>query len=129
MTPRWTNLSVLDALNRLSDVIAQDVDPLELMSASVKMFRDIFEADRVWLVYPCDPAVPTCKVCYEDTSAEFPGLFSMDGRLTVSPGVAELFKDALAADGPIVQIRGTEKAYDRKIPDRIAHLSCFKNEK
>ena len=114
-----TDNSVLPALNHLAAVFSRGLDPLELMAVSVQELRKIFNADRVWLVYPCDPNSPECRVCYEATRPEYPGLFSEDGRLDVSPGVAELFRDALASDEPIIQIQGSGKDYDLDTVNRF----------
>ncbi len=120
-----TDNSILAALNDLAGVFSEIFEPQELMAAAVQEFRKIFNADRVWLVYPCDPDSPEGQVCYEATTPENPDLFSGKNRLKVSPGFAELFQDALASDDPIIQIQGTGKLYDPDMMDRYAIYSSM----
>jgi hypothetical protein len=37
----------------------------------------IYNCDRAWLVYPCDPNAPTCSVLVEHTHADYPGAFPL----------------------------------------------------
>ena len=106
MIQAGATLSVLNALNHLSDVISRDIDSLALMEASVRVFREIFDVDRAWLVYPCDPKSPACKVCYEDARPGISDLITPNCHIDVTRDVAGLFKSALAAKEPIIQKRG-----------------------
>ncbi len=111
--------SILASLDDLAAVLNQDVDPQDLMAAAVEEVKKIFAVDRAWLIYPCDPETPMCRVRYEVTRPGFSGVSSSDSSLEVSSGLAELFRDALASDEPIVQIKGIGKVYDRALADRF----------
>ena len=110
--------SILAVLNELAGVFSEDFEPQELMAVAVREFRKIFNVDRVWLIYPCEPETHEGQVCYEVTAQENYDLFSKKDKLKVSPGVAALFRDALASDEPIIQIQGTGKLYDPDMVDR-----------
>ena len=120
-----TDSSILAALDDLAGVFTGDLEPQELMASAVREIRKIFNADRVWLVYPCDPNSTEGQVCFEATTPENPDLFSNKDRLIVSPGSAELFQDALASDDPIIQVQGTGKLYDSDLMDRYGIRSMM----
>lgn len=119
----FTETSILAALNKLAVVLTRDGDSRELMSNAVQVFREIFSVDRVWLIYPCDPNTPSCRVYYEDVRPNHPGLRTMDEKLDVTPGVADLFRDALAVDEPVIQIQGAGKTCDADVLKRFSLCS------
>jgi len=120
-----TDNSILVTLSQLAEVFSRDVDPLELMAAAVEEFQKIFDADRAWLVYPCDPNTPECRVCHEATRPKYSGLFPLDSSFKVSQEVAELFWDALAAEEPIIQIQGEGKLYDSEMLNKFGIRSSM----
>jgi len=117
--------SILAALDDLAGIFSGDLEPQELMAAAVREIRKIFNADRVWLVYPCDQNSTEGQICFEATTPENSDLFSNKDRLIVSPGSAELFRDALASDDPIIQVQGTGKSYDSDLMDRYGIRSMM----
>jgi PAS domain S-box-containing protein len=120
-----TDSSILAVLNDLAGVFSADLEPQELMAVAAREFRKIFNADRVWLVCPCDPNSTEEQVCYEATIQDNSDMFSGKDGLKVSRGVAGLFRDALASDDPIIQIQGTEKLYDPDMMDRYSIRSMM----
>jgi hypothetical protein len=49
------HIHYLESMQRVSDALAQSVQPDELLNNVVTTIRSIFQVDRAWLVYPCDP--------------------------------------------------------------------------
>jgi PAS domain S-box-containing protein len=110
---------ILAVLNQLAEIFSQDLEPRELMSVSVREFLKLFDADRAWLLYPCDPETPECTVCYEAFKPEFPGITAQDGKLKVGPEAAEFFRTVLASREPVVLYPGTEISYDKAIAKKF----------
>lgn len=126
LSTSMTSKQVLSALNHLADVFTQDLDPQQLMQVSVKEFRKIFNADRAWLLYPCDPHAPECQACYEDTRADYPRLLDSGENVQITPGVATLLSEALAADGPIVVLDdGSFAQYDPEVAEALSIKSLL----
>ncbi len=113
-----TDNSILAILNHLAELFSLDMDPPKLMALAVEEFQKIFKADRVWLVYPCDPETPECRVCHEATSSEYDGLPCLNDRMQVGPERAELFRNSLASREPIVQISDKGKPSEAEFSER-----------
>ncbi len=125
--PSLTSEQVLSALNHLAAVLSRNLGPKELMAISVEEFRRMFDADRAWLLYPCDPQTPECQVIYEASVPEYPGLDSIGGKLQVSTGVAKLFAEALAVDVPFIVQEESVHQYDLAVAEEysIKSLMCI----
>jgi len=74
-----------------------------------KMMRDvldavlsIFDCDRAWLLYPCDPETLTFRIPMERTKPEYPGALAKDMKVKNDRFNIEILKTALATDGPFV---------------------------
>ena len=57
----------------------------QMMSDMLDAMLSIFNCDRAWLVYPCDPEAASWKVPMEHARPEFPGLFVLGLDLPVDP--------------------------------------------
>jgi PAS domain S-box-containing protein len=119
-----TDNSILSTLNHLAEVFSLDVEPQELMAGAVEEFQKIFKVDRVWLIYPCDPDTPECRVCYETTRPDA-GLLSMANRIEVTSAISELFRDALASDEPVIKIQQEGKGSDGEVAEKFNDLSMM----
>ncbi len=119
------NESILKDLNRLARIFSRDMSSRELMSLAVDEFRDIFAADRAWLIYPCDPEVPYCNICYEATTEDYPALGRMEGNLQVTENIAAVFRDALAETGPRIHLPETVTEHCRKMAGQFDIRSCL----
>ncbi len=92
-------LKCLDIVNQAMKKSA-DVDDIveEVINAVFLMF----ECDRIWLFYPCDPDAKTFKVLAEKTKPEFPGAFSTGQELPITPQASETIRKALDLGSPTV---------------------------
>lgn len=97
---RQTHLWFLESMDKVNRAI-QGTNDLE------QMMRDVFDVvlsvlgcDRVWLLYPCDPATPTWQVPMERTNPAYPGIFSKGIEIPTDPDIANVMRIALATNGP-----------------------------
>jgi len=80
--------------------LAPDLD--QLLPDALDTALDIFECDRAWLIYPCDPGSPSWRVPMERTRPEWPGALALAvGDIPTVPDTAEAFTQALEAGGPV----------------------------
>jgi two-component system, sensor histidine kinase and response regulator len=89
----------LDRVTRLFSRV-RDVD--DLLAELAGLLLEIFEADRAWLAYPCDPDVPVMRVPIEVTRPEYPGAFARQAEIPMNEGLRKLLLGVLAAPEPLV---------------------------
>ncbi|OGT20994.1 MAG: hypothetical protein A2V90_08635 [Gammaproteobacteria bacterium RBG_16_57_12] len=95
------HLEVIARISRIS-LRAGTID--ELLQNVLDEMLDIFQCDRAWLLYPCNPEAPTWSVPMERTRPEWPGAGVRNMDIPMAPDVAELFHTALVERG--IQIFG-----------------------
>jgi PAS domain S-box-containing protein len=62
---------------------------------------EIFESERAWLLYPCDPDAPSWRPVMERTSPQFPGAAARGRDLPMSTEAAEVARAALDSVGAL----------------------------
>ncbi len=98
---RTLHLRFLENIERINRVIQQATDVEQMMSDVLLTTREIFEADRAWLLYPCDPDAASWSVPMEHTRPEYPGAFVLGEEIPMLPEAARLFRRALDVDDVI----------------------------
>ena len=110
----------MDRINRAM----QGTNDLEQMMADVlDAMLLIFDSDRAWLVYPCDPDAASWRVVMERTKPEYPGAFALASDIPMNPGTRTRFQ-LIAAAHRVVTF-GPEGDYPLTggIPERFGHKS------
>jgi PAS domain S-box-containing protein len=104
----------LEAMHQISEVIDQAQDIGTLVREAVRRLRLIFDADRAWLLYPCDPDSPWA-VPVEDTRQQYPGVSSLAcERLPMDASAAEVVRAALEAKEAVAY--GPEHPFPKDAP-------------
>ena len=103
------HIRFLESLERIDRVIKQEQDAEQMLWVVVKAVFEIFDCDRAWLLYPCDPDGPSFRVPVEITKPEFPGAGVLNVDVPMSPGEADCMREALASDAPVIYVAGTER--------------------
>ena len=89
-------LECMDRINRAM----QRTNEVEGMTRGVlEEALAIFNCDRAWLLYPCDPAAPACHAVMEHTHPDYPGAFALDEALSVDARTAEVLRHPARAGG------------------------------
>ncbi|MCB9135204.1 MAG: PAS domain S-box protein [Anaerolineales bacterium] len=95
------HLRFLESLDMVNRVI-QGTNYLEEMMRNVlDVILSIFDCDRAWLVYPCDPEVQKWQTPMERTRPEYPGVLPIGVELPLDPVGAEVFRILRAANRPV----------------------------
>ncbi len=101
-------LHFLESMSTISQAI-RNSDDLEMMMTDVlDVVLSIFDCDRAWLVYPCDPDSTSWSVRMERTKPEYPGANVLGLEVPMDADVSETHKIALDSDGPVKIGPGTE---------------------
>jgi PAS domain S-box-containing protein len=98
---RLANLRFFENMDRVNRAI-QGADELEAMMRDLlDVVLAVFDCDRSFLQYPCDPEAPTWNVPMERNKPEHPGVRDLQRETPMDPQVAEALRVLLAADGPV----------------------------
>jgi diguanylate cyclase (GGDEF)-like protein/PAS domain S-box-containing protein len=103
------HLQIFQRINQIS-IAANDID--EFLASVLDEILNIFDCDRAWLLYPCDPAAPTWNVPMERTRPEWPGVYAEGSAIATDPDAAELFRQAIETKKVITH----DVASDRVLP-------------
>src|SRR5262249_57472815 len=98
---RQAHLWFLESMDQVNRAIQGTNDLEQMMSDVLDAALSIFDCDRAWLVYPCDPEALLHGVKMQRTRPEFPGLFSVDLDLPVDPETADVLRTLRAARVPV----------------------------
>lgn len=95
------NLSILESLENVNRVIRRASDLEEMLNNVLEVVLEAFNADRTWLLYPCDPDSPTFRVQMEITRPEYPGALSVGKNIGMTPETSAAMRAALNSETPI----------------------------
>jgi len=98
---RQSHLWFLESMNRVNRAIQATNDLEQMMSNVLDAVMAIFECDRAWLAYPCDPDAASWKVPMEHTRPEFPGAFALGLELPVDAEIAAAFRLVRTSTAPV----------------------------
>ena len=98
---RQAHLWFLESMDQVNRAIQGTNDLEQMMSDALDAVIAIFNCDRAWLVYPCDPEATSWKVPMEHARPEFPGLFVLGVDLPVDSEIAKVFQAVRASSGPV----------------------------
>jgi PAS domain S-box-containing protein len=84
----------------------------------------IFDCDRAFLVYPCDPDASSWQVPMERTKPEYPGANLMGVEVPMDPSGRQAHRAQLASDGPVKFGPGEDHPLPRDLPEKFG-VKCF----
>jgi PAS domain S-box-containing protein len=110
----------MDQVNRA----LQGTDDLnQMMNDTLETVLSIFDCDRVWLFYPCDPDAPLFRVPMEITKPEYPGAKVLNVDIPMPPDMAQNLREALESDEPVIYTVGTGKPINRMSAEQFGVMS------
>lgn len=96
------HLHYLESIRRISDAIRRTLDLKEAIRRVVEVVREIFGADRAWLLHPADPTAASWRVPVESTRPEWPGAFQQGRDIAYDDEARQIVTNALASDTAVV---------------------------
>ncbi len=95
---RTLSLANMDRINRA----IQSANDLETMMRNVlDEVLNIFECDRVYLLYPCDPSAESFSIPMERTRPEFPGVSTSNTRIPIDAEISNTQELLLHSSGAL----------------------------
>ena len=102
---RKAHIHFLESLERVNGELRRQADLEEVMTDALGTVLSIFDADRAWLAFPCDPSAPSWRIQLERTRPEYPGASASQADHPMTSDVAELWQRLLASEEPDAQDR------------------------
>ncbi len=94
---RWA----MESMDRVNRAIHGTNDLEKMMSDVLDATLGIFDCDRAWLLYPCDPDAPSHSLVMERTRPECPSRYGPGTELPRYPETIAALRSARAASGPV----------------------------
>lgn len=105
---RQARLHSLESMERINRIIRKATDPEQMLRDVIETVHSIFDSDRAWLLYPCDPEAPSFRVPVECSRPEYPGAHALELEVPMTPGKVQDMRDALACEDPLSYTAGTD---------------------
>jgi PAS domain S-box-containing protein len=105
----------LSSLDSLRKGINETHDVEQMMENAMKVTLSVFNCDRAWLLYPCDPNASNWRVPIESTRPEYPGAKVLNQDIPMIEAISEVMKTALLLNKPMT----FGDHYDNKLPPII----------
>jgi PAS domain S-box-containing protein len=117
---RRAHLWFLESMDRVNRAIQGTNDLERMMGDVLDAVLAIFNCDRAWLVYPCDPESPSWRAAMERTRPEFSGAFALGVDLPMDAEVANVFRLVRTSSGAVRFAEGSDTAMPSGIAERFS---------
>jgi PAS domain S-box-containing protein len=98
---RQTNLHFFQSKASINQAIQQASSLEQMMSDVLDTVLGIFDCDRAYLLFPCDPERSAWSIAMARCKPDYPGLLASKLEMPMDPDIAETFRILLAADRPV----------------------------
>jgi len=98
---RLAHLRVFEGLDRVNRAMQGAADLTQMMRDVLDAVMALFDCDRAFLVYPCDPTAPTWRAPMERNKPAYPGALVLDLELPMTEEIAQASRLLLGSDGPL----------------------------
>ncbi|HCC54264.1 MAG TPA: hypothetical protein DEQ20_04975 [Desulfobulbaceae bacterium] len=116
---RLGHLRFVESMDQINLAIQGTDDIQKMMSDVLDAVLEIFDCDRAWLLYPCDPEAVSWSVPMERTKPEYPGA-NVQGRvLPMDPEVRRMFRIQRGTDSPVSWGPGADYLYPEWLTEQF----------
>jgi len=102
------NAWFLENLDRISSILMQRENDPRLLENLISTIREIFAADRAFLLYPCNPNASSFRVPVESVAPGYPGAFAANEDVLIDAAASKVLQTVVASNQPIVYHFATE---------------------
>jgi PAS domain S-box-containing protein len=117
------NLRFFESMDRVNRAIQGTNDLERMMSDVLDTVLSVFDCDRAFLMYPCDPKAASWTAPMERTKPEYPGMLASRFEMPMDEEVAETLRILLNSEGPV--IFGPETGHE--LPEYVAETFGIKS--
>lgn len=113
-------------MDRINRAIQGKDDLEQMMSDVLDEVLSIFDCDRVYLKYPCDPEADTWIVPMERSKPGLAGfVYTQDIELPMNPAMEEMLRILKDSKGPVKFCPGTEHPVNKYVMERYGFQSML----
>ncbi len=106
---RLEQIQYLESLEQIDQVIKSSTDPDLMLQNVIETVYKLYDCDRAWLLYPCNPNEPFCRIPIESCRPEYPGARVLDLNIPTTSVIQSEMTLALNSDGPITFGPGNDR--------------------
>ncbi len=121
---RLDHLHYLESMGRINRAIQGAGDLEQMMRDVLDEILSIFDSDRAFLMYPCDPESDTWSAPMERNKPEYPGVLELNLEIPMDRDVAETLRILLAAEGAVQFGPGTPHPLPEDVSEQFG-FKCF----
>jgi len=110
---RIAHIRFLEHMDKVNKAMQNAADLEKMMENILNTVLKVFDCDRAWLFYPCDPDSPHFRVPMEVTKPEYPGAKVLNVDIPMPPDMADDLREALRCAAPVTYTAGTPKPVNR----------------
>ncbi len=122
---RQEHLHFLENLDRINQVLQEEGDIERIMNKTFDEMLDLFNCDRVYLLYPCDPQAPAWSVPFERNRSTHPGVLQLGLSLPPDDYLAWLTQRLLDSNHPVQLGPGAPHAVAEYLQQHFGVLSML----
>ncbi|MCL4553364.1 MAG: PocR ligand-binding domain-containing protein, partial [Candidatus Marsarchaeota archaeon] len=121
---RLAHLRFFESMDRVNRAIQGANDLEQMMSDVLDIVLSVFDCDRAFLMYPCDPQAVSWASPMERTKPEYHGVLALGLKMPMDAEVAKTLRILLDADGPVKFGPGTPYPLPQHESERFG-FKCF----
>ena len=87
-------------LKQLTDIIEQAVDTETMMRVIVRAVKDVFKVDNAWLLYPCSPDAPSCRLSFSSCNDGTDCFSTLEKSIVIDPELRAHLRQLAAEEKP-----------------------------
>ena len=91
------HLTFLEILNSIDSIIRESADIKQMTSEVLGAVLKIFDSDRAWLLFPCDPDAESMSLPMERVKPDYPGAFEKGEKLPMTEELQTVCRITLAS--------------------------------
>jgi PAS domain S-box-containing protein len=122
---RLATLRFFESMDQVNRAIQATSDLEQMMRDVLEVVRSVFDCDRAFLLYLCDPQAHAWKVPMESTKPQYPGIFAKGIDISADHQIAEYFRIILDSDDPVQFGPGAEIALPHFLAETFAVKSAI----
>jgi PAS domain S-box-containing protein len=122
---RLNHLRYFESMDRVNRALQGTNDLEKMMGDVLDIVLSIFDCDRAFLVYPCDPDADSWHVPFEHTRPEYPGVLALGVSIPIDEDMAVALRILLDADGPVTAGLGNEYPLPADISEQFGYKSAM----
>ncbi len=118
------HLRFLENMERIDRAVLQSKDLENMLEKVIQVTFDIFQCDRAWLLFPCNPDAPSFRIPMESNNPQYPGAKLLNLDVPMTQPMADDCRAALNSEAPVT----FDPASGRKVSEDTARAFSVQSQ-